>query len=80
MCKNIVIFFASPYKSNAKAETYKDTQGLFTAKCTQTNETALRYISWKLAQQEQKIDAGYAFTTEAVNGAAWKRLLDELEE
>lgn len=80
MPKNIVIFFASPYKSKAKAETYKDAQGLFTAKCTHTNVTALRYISWKLAQQERKIDAAYAFTTKEVRGAAWTRLLDELQE
>lgn len=80
MPKNIVIFFASPYTSKAKAETYKDAQGLFTAKCTHTNVTALRYLSWKLAQQERKIDAAYAFTTKEVRGAAWTRLLDELQE
>lgn len=80
MTKNIVIFFASPYKKDAAAYRYTDAEGKFTASCVQTNETALKYISWRLKQQQEKIDAAYAFTTAAVCGNDFRRLVLQLQD
>lgn len=66
MTKNVVIFFMSPYKNVFQSSHYTDVSGEFSAKCTQTNETALKYIKWKLAQQGEVIDAAFAFVSEAV--------------
>jgi len=74
MAKHIVIFFASPYSNNASVSRYTDTTGSFAAECEQTNETALKYIKWKLAQQQQEITAAYAFTTKAVQEQDFRRL------
>lgn len=74
MAKHIVIFFASPYSNNASVSRYTDTTGRFAAECEQTNETALKYIKWKLAQQQQEITAAYAFTTKAVQEQDFRRL------
>lgn len=79
MPKNVVIFFASPYKKDAAAYTYTDIEGKFAASCVQTNETALKYISWRLKQQQKKIDAAYAFATEAVCDNDFRRLVRELQ-
>ena len=74
MAKHIVIFFASPYSNNASVSRYTDTTGRFAAECEQTNETALKYIKWKLAQQQEEITAAYAFTTKAVQQRDFLRL------
>ena len=74
MAKHIVIFFASPYSNNASVSRYTDTTGHFAAECEQTNETALKYIKWKLAQQQEEITAAYAFTTKAVQQRDFLRL------
>lgn len=66
MTKNVVIFFMSPYKNVFRSSHYTDVSGAFSADCTQTNETALKYIQWKLAQQGEAIDAAFAFVSEAV--------------
>ena len=66
MAKNLVIFFASPYRRDARAELYTDTEGAFSAACEQTNETALKYIGWRLRQSGEEINAAYAFVTNAV--------------
>lgn len=79
MPKNIVIFFASPYKNDAAAYTYTDTTGKFTASCVQTNETALKYISWRLQQHNESLAAAYAFTTEAVCNNDFRRLVRQLQ-
>lgn len=74
MAKHIVIFFASTYRKDATVSRYTDTTGRFTAECEQTNETALKYIKWKLAQQQQEITAAYAFATQAVQEQDFRRL------
>ena len=74
MAKHIVIFFASTYRKDATVSRYTDTTGQFVAECEQTNETALKYIKWKLAQQQQEITAAYAFTTKAVQERDFLRL------
>lgn len=79
MPKNVVIFFASPYKKDAAAYMYTDIEGSFAANCVQTNETALKYISWRLKQRQEKIDAAYAFATEAVCDNDFRRLVRELQ-
>lgn len=66
MTKNVVIFFMSPYKNVFRSSHYTDVSGEFSADCTHTNETAVKYIKWKLAQQGEVIDAAFAFVSEAV--------------
>lgn len=80
MAKHIVIFFASTYRKDATVSRYTDTTGCFAAECEQTNETALKYIKWKLAQQQQKITAAYAFTTKAVQEQDFGRLCIRLQD
>ena len=74
MAKHIVIFFASTYRKDATVSKYTDTTGRFAAECEQTNETALKYIKWKLAQQQEEITVAYAFTTKAVQEQDFRRL------
>lgn len=74
MAKHIVIFFASTYRKDATVSRYTDTTGRFAAECEQTNETALKYIKWKLAQQQEEITVAYAFTTKAVQEQDFRRL------
>lgn len=73
MTKNVVIFFMSPYKNVFRSSHYTDVSGAFSADCTQTNETALKYIKWKLAQQGEVIDAAFAFVSKAVAENDFKR-------
>lgn len=80
MAKHIVIFFASTYRKDATVSRYTDTTGRFAAECEQTNETALKYIKWKLAQQQQEITAAYAFTTKAVQEQDFGRLCIRLQD
>lgn len=79
MAKNIVLFFASPYKKDAVAYMYKDASGEFAATCVQTNETALKYISWRLKQKGEKIASAYAFATEAVGSNDFRRLVMQMQ-
>ncbi len=74
MAKHIVIFFASTYRKDATVSRYTDTTGKFIAECEQTNETALKYIKWKLAQNQDEITAAYAFATQAVQEQDFLRL------
>lgn len=65
MGKNIAIFVMSPFLNDAKVKEYTDGHG-FKAECIHTNETALKYIEWKLSQNGEKIDKAYAFVSEDV--------------
>lgn len=80
MSKHIVIFFASTYRKDATVSRYTDTTGRFAAECEQTNETALKYIKWKLAQQQEEITVAYAFTTKAVQERDFGRLCIRLQD
>lgn len=73
MTKNVVIFFMSPYKNGAISSHYTDVSGAFSADCTHTNETAVKYIKWKLEQQGEVIDAAFAFVSKAVAENDFKR-------
>lgn len=75
MAKNLVIFFASPYRRDARAELYTDTEGRFSAVCEQTNETALKYIGWRLRQSGEEIATAYTFATGAVYEHDFRRLV-----
>lgn len=66
MPKNIVIFSMSPYHSDATVREYTAENGKFRAQCEHTNETALKYIDWKLSQENQRVDRVYAFLTDKV--------------
>lgn len=65
MGKNIVIFVMSPFRNNSFIS-YSDKNRDFQETCEHTNEVSLKYISWKLKQDNKKIDAVYAFVSEEV--------------
>lgn len=62
MVRNLVTFLMSPYREMT-AKRYQSQDG-FCADCAQTNETALKYLDWKLQKQHEQIDAVYAFVSE----------------
>lgn len=65
MGKNIVIFVMSPFRNNSFIS-YSDRNRDFQETCEHTNEVSLKYMSWKLKQDNKKIDAVYAFVSEEV--------------
>lgn len=73
MPKNIVIFFLSPFRDNAPQARYTDVTGRFSAVCTQTNETALKYIEWQLAQKGEGIDAVYCLASRRVGRTGFRK-------
>ncbi len=63
MNKNIVIFVMSPFREDAKPIEFTGANG-FKAVCTQTNETAVRYIDYRLKQEGEHVDAVYIFVSD----------------
>lgn len=55
----------SPFRNNSFIS-YSDRNRDFQETCEHTNEISLKYISWKLKQDNKKIDAVYAFVSEEV--------------
>ena len=76
MVKNIVLFIMSLYRDDSIEKEYTDDSNLFKANCKHTNETALKYIAWKLNQEQQQIDEIYAFISEQVRETS----LDKFKE
>lgn len=76
MVKNIVLFIMSLYRDDSVEKEYTDDSNLFKANCKHTNETALKYIAWKLSQEQQQIDEIYAFISEQVRETS----LDKFKE
>lgn len=76
MVKNIVLFIMSLYRDDSVEKEYTDDSNLFKANCKHTNETALKYIAWKLNQEQQQIDEIYAFISEQVRETS----LDKFKE
>lgn len=66
MSKNFVIFSMSLLSPKAQPSEYTADNGAFKATTLYTNETALKYIDWKLKQQQQRVDKVYAFVTDKV--------------
>lgn len=78
MVKNIVLFIMSLYRDDSIEKEYTDDSNLFKVNCKHTNETALKYIAWKLNQEQQQIDEIYAFISEQVRETSldkFKRLI-----
>lgn len=73
MPKNIVIFFLSPFRDDARQARYTDVTGRFSAVCTQTNETALKYIEWQLAQRGEGIATVYCLTSKMVGRTGFRK-------
>lgn len=76
MVKNIVLFIMSLYRDDSVEKEYTDDSNLFKANCKHTNETALKYIAWKLNQEQQQIDEIYACISEQVRETS----LDKFKE
>ncbi|OUO39550.1 hypothetical protein B5F82_07455 [Megamonas hypermegale] len=76
MVKNIVLFIMSLYRDDSIEKEYTDDSNLFKVSCKHTNETALKYIAWKLNQEQQQIDEIYAFISEQVRETS----LDKFKE
>ncbi len=87
MVKNVVLFIMSLYRDDSIEKEYTDDSSLFEANCKHTNETALKYIAWKLNQKEQKglkeaqqIDAIYAFISEQVRESSLDKFKELIED
>lgn len=65
MEKHIVIFVMSPFNNRGSIK-YKDTNSEFISVCEHTNEVSLKYIEWKLKQDNKKIENVYAFVSDEV--------------
>lgn len=90
--KHIAIFYMS-LLSSSQANSFKDTYGHFNEVTYQTNETALKYFSWMLANKSnpEVIDKAFAFVSDEAerrvctkdgvcNGyAAYKWLAESME-
>lgn len=66
MSKHVVIFVMSPYLKESESKQYTDSRREFLAECVHTNETAVKYIKWKLAQNNEKISVVYALVSRFV--------------
>ena len=80
MAKNIVIFSMSTYRPNSTVEEYTAENGRFRARCEHTNETALKYIAWKLGRENQQVDGVYAFLTDKARNEALPRFRAAFDE
>lgn len=76
MVKNLVLSIMSLYRDDSVDKEYTDESNLFKANCKHTNETALKYIAWKLEQKGQMIDGIYSFISEQVRESS----LDKFKE
>lgn len=77
MIRNIVIFVMSPFSPNGQEKVYAYKGEDFSVSCLHTNETVLKYIDWKLSHDKayagQRLDAVYAFVSDAVRESSFNR-------
>lgn len=63
MAKEIMVFVMSTFSGRPAIE-YNDKDGIFSEMCEHTNEAALKYISWKLKQENENLAAAFGFVTD----------------
>lgn len=63
MSKEIAVFVMSTFSGRPPIE-YNDKNGTFSQMCEQTNEAALKYIAWKLKQENKNLVATFGFLTD----------------
>lgn len=63
MAKEIMVFVMSTFSGRPAIE-YNDKDGIFSEMCEHTNEAALKYISWKLKQENKNLAASFGFLTD----------------
>ena len=66
LTRNIIIFVMSPFGYKLVEHEFSDVQGSYHVTTVHTNETAIRYLSWKLQEGGEKLDAAYAFVSDEV--------------
>jgi hypothetical protein len=66
LTRNIIIFVMSPFSYKLAEHEFSDVQGSYHVTTVHTNETAIRYLSWKLQEGGEKLDAAYAFVSDEV--------------
>lgn len=67
--KDIAIFVMSTFRNKPEDREkslieYNDKDGIFNEMCEHTNEAALKYISWKLKQDNKNLAAAFGFLTD----------------
>lgn len=67
--KDIAIFVMSTFRNKPEDREkslieYNDKDGIFSEICEHTNEAALKYISWKLKQDNKNLAAAFGFLTD----------------
>lgn len=63
MAKEIMVFVMSTFSGKPAIE-YNDKDGIFSEMCEHTNEAALKYVSWKLKQENENLAAAFGFVTD----------------
>ena len=63
MAKEIMVFVMSTFSGRPAIE-YNDKDGIFSEMCEHTNEAALKYVSWKLKQENENLAAAFGFVTD----------------
>ena len=63
MTKKIMVFVMSTFSGRPAIE-YNDKDGIFSEMCEHTNEAALKYVSWKLKQENENLAAAFGFVTD----------------
>lgn len=69
MSKDIAIFVMSTFRNKVEDREkslieYNDKDGVFSEMCEHTNEAALKYVSWKLKQDNKNLAAAFGFLTD----------------
>lgn len=62
--KNVIIFVLSPFgKDDREPNEFTDSTGYFHTQTRQTNESCIKYLSWKLSKTNEAIDQAFVFIT-----------------
>lgn len=80
MDKHVVIFVMSPYKHNAEIKKYTCTKNNFADFASHTNETAVKYIKWKLAESGAEISDIYALVSQKVQTEDFPRFKERFAD
>lgn len=80
MDKHVVIFVMSPYKHNAEIRKYTCTKNGFADYASHTNETAVKYIKWKLAESGAEISDIYALVSKKVQTEDFPRFKESFAD
>lgn len=74
--KNILIFFLSAYATIPSSQIYTNEKGDFVTDSSLTNETATKYLRWKLQQKNETISEIFAIVTPEAKKTSFPKFLE----